>query len=86
MHLFSSQFVSGFPDCDPKQTPHETTKLISVYMNNVSINLLFHINLKKKFATCVLKKPIVAGKDDRITISRRVGDRFRLVGYGLIKE
>lgn len=39
----------------------------------------------KKNTTCVLKKPIVAKVGDRITISRRVGDRFRLIGYGILK-
>ncbi len=39
----------------------------------------------KKNTTCVLRKPIVASPGDRITISRRVGDRFRLIGYGILK-
>jgi len=39
----------------------------------------------KKNTTCVLKKPIAANPGDRITISRRVGDRFRLIGYGILK-
>jgi len=39
----------------------------------------------KKNTTCVLKKPICAYPGDRITISRRVEDRFRLIGYGILK-
>jgi translation initiation factor 2 subunit 3 len=39
----------------------------------------------KKNTTCILKKPICANPGDRITISRRVGDRFRLIGYGILK-
>ena len=39
----------------------------------------------KKNTTCVLKKPVCANIGDRITISRRVGDRFRLIGYGILK-
>lgn len=39
----------------------------------------------KKNTTCVLKKPVCAKVGDRITISRRVGDRFRLIGYGILK-
>jgi translation initiation factor 2 subunit 3 len=35
---------------------------------------------------CKLKLPICADIDSRITISRRVGTRFRLIGYGLIQE
>jgi len=42
-------------------------------------------NLKKKMITCVLKKPVCANPGDRITISRRIGDRFRLIVYGILK-
>lgn len=43
------------------------------------------VDPSKKSTTCVLKKPICAYPGDRITISRRVGDRFRLIGYGILK-
>lgn len=43
------------------------------------------VDPSKKKTTCVLKKPISAYKGDRITISRKVGDRFRLIGYGILK-
>ena len=43
------------------------------------------INMKKKLATCMLKKPVCANSGDRVTISRRIGDRFRLIGYGILK-
>jgi len=39
----------------------------------------------KKNTTCILKRPVAANPGDRITISRRVGDRFRLIGYGILK-
>ena len=39
----------------------------------------------KKNTTMVLKRPIAAFPGERITISRRVGDRFRLIGYGILK-
>lgn len=42
-------------------------------------------SLKKKTITCALKKPVCAYPGDRITLSRRVGDRFRLIGYGILK-
>jgi len=35
---------------------------------------------------CVLKRPVCAALDSRVTISRRVGNRFRLIGYGLIQD
>ncbi len=43
------------------------------------------VNPSKKNTTCVLKKPICANPGEKITISRRVGDRFRLIGYGILK-
>jgi translation initiation factor 2 subunit 3 len=43
-------------------------------------------DLAKNTVKCVLKKPICAAVGSRVTISRRVGTRFRLIGYGIIKE
>ncbi len=43
------------------------------------------VDPSKKNTLCALKKPICANAGDRITISRRVGDRFRLIGYGILK-
>lgn len=40
---------------------------------------------KNKFK-CVLKRPVCAQKGSRVTISRRVGTRFRLIGYGILCE
>ena len=40
---------------------------------------------KNKF-TCKLKLPVCAEKGSRVTISRRVGNRFRLIGFGIIIE
>lgn len=42
------------------------------------------IELKKKKAICRLKRPISASKGSRVTISRLIGSRFRLIGYGII--
>ena len=44
------------------------------------------IDLKKGIATCKLRLPICAAVGDRVTISRRVGNRFRLIGFGDIVE
>ena len=38
-----------------------------------------------KTATCKLKLPICAEKGSRVTISRMVGSRFRLIGFGIIQ-
>ncbi len=40
--------------------------------------------LGKNKIKCVLRKPVCAEKGARVTISRRLGDRFRLIGYGEI--
>jgi translation initiation factor 2 subunit 3 len=43
------------------------------------------IELKKGKVKCKLKLPVCAEPESRVTISRMVGNRFRLIGYGLIK-
>lgn len=42
--------------------------------------------ISKNTISCQLKKPVCAAPGSRVTISRRVGARFRLIGYGLIAE
>ena len=42
-------------------------------------------DLKKGIASVKLKIPVCAEKGSRVTISRRIGNRFRLVGYGIIQ-
>ena len=42
--------------------------------------------LKKGFAYCKLRLPICAKVGEKVTISRRVGNRFRLIGFGVICE
>jgi translation initiation factor 2 subunit 3 len=41
--------------------------------------------IKKNAADVTLKLPIVADKNERVALSKRVGDRWRLVGWGLLK-
>jgi len=41
--------------------------------------------IKKDEITCKLKLVVCAEKGSRVTISRLVGNRFRLIGYGLMK-
>ncbi|MEA3430082.1 MAG: translation initiation factor IF-2 subunit gamma [Nanoarchaeota archaeon] len=43
-------------------------------------------NLQKNTVDCTLKLPVCAEPGSRVTISRRLGNRFRLIGYGIIKE
>ena len=42
------------------------------------------ISVSKDKVTCKLKLPVCADAGSRVTISRRVGNRFRLIGYGII--
>lgn len=39
----------------------------------------------KKSVKCTLKRPVCAEKGSRVTISRRFGNRWRLIGFGMIK-
>jgi len=43
------------------------------------------IEVRKNSAKCRLKLPICAEKGARVTISRLIGNRFRLIGYGILK-
>jgi translation initiation factor 2 subunit 3 len=40
--------------------------------------------LKKGGIKCMLKLPVCANPGSKVTISRRIGNRFRLIGYGNI--
>jgi len=41
--------------------------------------------ISKKKMHCILKLPVCAEVGSKISISRRVGNRFRLIGFGIIK-
>ncbi len=41
-------------------------------------------DISKNKAMCKLKLPVCADKGSRVTISRLIGNRFRLIGYGII--
>ena len=57
-------------------------------------NLMLNVNssatvgivttLKKNVMTCALRIPVCADKGSRVTISRLLGSRWRLIGYGII--
>lgn len=57
-----------------------------VLMLNVNSSATIGIvtDVHKGKAKCLLKRPVCALPNSRVTISRRVGNRFRLIGYGLI--
>ena len=53
---------------------------------NSAATVGFVIELKKNKIRCKLKLPVCADAGARVTISRRIGNRFRLIGYGAIVE
>ncbi|PIR79759.1 MAG: translation initiation factor IF-2 subunit gamma, partial [Candidatus Levybacteria bacterium CG10_big_fil_rev_8_21_14_0_10_35_13] len=44
------------------------------------------IDLGKNEVTCKLRLPVCAELNARVSVSRRVGTRFRLIGFGLIQD
>ena len=49
---------------------------------NATATVGFITDLKKDLISLDLKKPVCASKGDRITLSRMIGARWRLIGYG----
>ncbi|MFA6888487.1 MAG: translation initiation factor IF-2 subunit gamma [Candidatus Woesearchaeota archaeon] len=66
----------------------EPVKLHEPLMLNVNSAVTVGVVLKltKNIVTCKLKVPVCCETGSRITISRRIGNRFRLIGYGIIKN
>ena len=65
----------------------EPIKLSEQLMLNVNSSATVGIvnKLGKSEITCNLKLPVCAENGSRATISRLIGTRFRLIGYGIIK-
>lgn len=65
----------------------EPIKLNEVLMLNVNsaATVGFVTNIGKGRVKCRLKLPVCAELNSKVTISRRIGTRFRLIGYGVIK-
>jgi len=70
---------------DMKVNPIVPNELLMLNVNSAATVGIVRDIAKNKIK-CVLKKPVCAALGARVTISRRVGTRFRLIGYGLIKE
>ena len=66
----------------------EPIKLTEALMLNVNSAATVGVvtKLKKDIISCKLKLPVCAEQGSRVTISRMIGNRFRLIGYGIIKE
>src|SRR3989338_362177 len=66
----------------------EPIKMAEALMLNVNsaATVGIVIELRKNKIKCRLKLPVCADAGQRVTISRRIGNRFRLIGYGEIVE
>ncbi|MBS3167105.1 translation initiation factor IF-2 subunit gamma [Candidatus Woesearchaeota archaeon] len=71
-----------------EETVVEPVKRAEILMLNVnsSATVGIVIEQRKDYFKLKLKLPICCNKEDRITISRRIGNRFRLIGYGNLVE
>ncbi|MFH1591323.1 MAG: translation initiation factor IF-2 subunit gamma [archaeon] len=65
----------------------EPIKMGEVLMLNVNSTATIGVitKLAKGKTQVRLKLPVCAEKGSRATVSRRIGDRFRLIGYGIMK-
>lgn len=65
----------------------QAIKLTEPLMLNVNSSATIGVvtQLKKDKITIKLKLPICCTKEDKITISRTIGNRWRLIGYGTIE-
>ncbi|MFT4313318.1 MAG: translation initiation factor IF-2 subunit gamma, partial [Candidatus Woesearchaeota archaeon] len=69
---------------DAKVEPLRKNEALMLNVNScTTVGMVTH--LSKKDVKCALKLPICAAKGDRVTISRRVENRFRLIGYGILQ-
>ena len=66
----------------------EPVKLAEILMLNIYSAATVGVvtKLSKNLIDCKLKLPVCGEVGARVTISRRLGTRFRLIGYGIIKE
>jgi len=70
---------------DLEVTPIKLGEILMLNVNS-SATVGTVSKVSKSLIECKLKLPICASVSDRITISRRIGTRFRLIGFGIIKE
>lgn len=66
----------------------EPIKMSEALMLNVNSAATVGVvtELHKDTFKCVLKLPVCSEPGSRVTISRRIGNRFRLIGYGIITD
>jgi translation initiation factor 2 subunit 3 len=71
-----------------KELNVEPIKMTEALMLNVNSAATVGIvtEMKKDKIGCKLKLPVCADIGSRVTVSRMIGNRFRLIGYGIIQE
>ena len=69
---------------DLKVDPIKPNEILMLNVNSAA-TVGFVNSISKNKVKCKLKLPICADLGSKVTISRRVGTRFRLIGYGKIK-
>ena len=62
-----------------------TVKDILMLTSGTTTTVGMPTSIKKDLVQLKLKLPICAEKNDRIVISRRIGQRWRLIGYGVLQ-
>ncbi|MBU3942069.1 MAG: translation initiation factor IF-2 subunit gamma [Nanoarchaeota archaeon] len=70
---------------DTSVEPIKQNEILMLNINSAA-TVGFVTELKKDSISCSLKIPVCAEPESRVSISRRIGTRWRLIGYGIIKE
>ncbi|MFH1649993.1 MAG: translation initiation factor IF-2 subunit gamma [Candidatus Woesearchaeota archaeon] len=70
---------------DMKVDPLKANELLMLNVNSAATVGVI-TDLQKNKCTCKLKLPVCAELGARVAVSRRIGTRFRLIGYGIIVE
>lgn len=81
MHLFEQ--AVGTKELVAVDKPHKGEMLLLHV--GVSITVGSVISVKSETATLKLSRPVCAQKGSRAAISRKIGGRWRLIGYGIIE-
>jgi len=71
---------------ESKVQPIKMNEILMLNVNSAATTVGMVNGLKKKNINCQLRIPVCAEINSHITISRKVGNRFRLIGYGKIIE
>jgi translation initiation factor 2 subunit 3 len=82
MHLLD-RVVGAKEDLEVAQVTQGEALMLSV---NSAATVGVVTSTKKKLVACRLKLPVCAAVGSRVAVSRMIGNRFRLIGYGIITE